>query len=221
MSLSAFILYKLSSPPRPYRNTCHAHCVISWPWHARDLTWLPLPDKRLILGTPSYLHSPLSLTKNSLYPPYPYHDPITLTHSLLPLSWSVTSTTFLPIPALLLKWCYLALYYRLAPDIVVDGGLGEAGMGRFRTGEGGPPEKGGGGEGSSNDTLPIVLLQGFFRGPGARSPHHRRPSVVSTLFLLRQLLRHQAIISSSCHPTTFTTAMWDVLEPPLSSLTAK
>ncbi|KAK3893690.1 hypothetical protein Pcinc_002502 [Petrolisthes cinctipes] len=58
---------------------------------------------------------------------------------------------------------------RLAPDIVVDDG------------EESSPVHGGGmdqqGKGSSSDKLPIVLLQGFFRGPGAASPHYRRPSV--------------------------------------------
>lgn len=64
---------------------------------------------------------------------------------------------------------------RLAPDIVVDDG------------EEPSPVHGGGmdqqGKGSSSDKLPIVLLQGFFRGPGAASPHHRRPSVVSSWFV--------------------------------------
>nr|XP_053643152.1 uncharacterized protein LOC128696100 [Cherax quadricarinatus] len=57
----------------------------------------------------------------------------------------------------------------LAPDIVVDD-LGEptpVHRGRLDY----EAHKGGG-----NDKLPIVLLQGFFRGPGGRSPHHRRPS---------------------------------------------
>ncbi|XP_050734454.1 proteoglycan 4-like isoform X3 [Eriocheir sinensis] len=54
----------------------------------------------------------------------------------------------------------------LAPDIVVDDEPAAVHPGHVeQTGKGG------------NDKIPIVLLQGFFQGPGVRSPHHRRPSM--------------------------------------------
>uniref|UniRef100_A0A0P4W3E5 Protein stum n=1 Tax=Scylla olivacea TaxID=85551 RepID=A0A0P4W3E5_SCYOL len=54
----------------------------------------------------------------------------------------------------------------LAPDIVVDDEPAPVHPGYVdQTGKG------------TNDKIPIVLLQGFFQGPGARSPHHRRPSM--------------------------------------------
>ncbi|MPC15761.1 hypothetical protein E2C01_008563 [Portunus trituberculatus] len=55
---------------------------------------------------------------------------------------------------------------RLAPDIVVDDEPAPIHPGYVdQTGKG------------TSDKIPIVLLQGFFQGPGARSPHHRRPSM--------------------------------------------
>lgn len=64
---------------------------------------------------------------------------------------------------------------RLAPDIVVDDmGGSSPSHGRM----GGSDGYRGGGGGGDNTKLPIVMLQGFFRGPGDRSPHHRRPSMV-------------------------------------------
>ncbi|KAK7070916.1 hypothetical protein SK128_004884 [Halocaridina rubra] len=60
---------------------------------------------------------------------------------------------------------YTSDYRRLAPDIVVDD-VGDP-----------APIHGHGGNGESSK-IPLVLLQGFFRGPGSKSPHHRRPSVL-------------------------------------------
>ncbi|XP_066971978.1 uncharacterized protein [Macrobrachium rosenbergii] len=57
----------------------------------------------------------------------------------------------------------------LTPDIVVDD-----------TGDPAPihgANMGQGGQSGDPTKIPIVLLQGFFRGPGAKSPHHRRPSL--------------------------------------------
>ncbi|XP_047497754.1 uncharacterized protein LOC125044838 [Penaeus chinensis] len=85
----------------------------------------------------------------------------------------------------------------LAPDIVVDdmGGSSPSrgrmgGSDGYRGGGGG-----GGGGGGDNTKLPIVMLQGFFRGPGERSPHHRRPSMtVSELTLPPDLLDVTSVI---------------------------
>ncbi|XP_068241874.1 uncharacterized protein [Palaemon carinicauda] len=58
----------------------------------------------------------------------------------------------------------------LTPDIVVDDTGGPVpihGVNMGQGGQSGDPTK-----------IPIVMLQGFFRGPGSKSPHHRRPSLV-------------------------------------------
>nr|XP_027221240.1 uncharacterized protein LOC113813459 [Penaeus vannamei] len=80
----------------------------------------------------------------------------------------------------------------LAPDIVVDDmGGSSPSHGRM----GGSDGYRGGGGGGDNTKLPIVMLQGFFRGPGDRSPHHRRPSMtVSELTLPPDLLDVTSVI---------------------------
>ncbi|XP_037787406.1 uncharacterized protein LOC119582963 [Penaeus monodon] len=83
----------------------------------------------------------------------------------------------------------------LAPDIVVDDMGGSSPSRGGMGGSDGYRGGGGGGGGGDNTKLPIVMLQGFFRGPGDRSPHHRRPSMtVSELTLPPDLLDVTSVI---------------------------